>query len=136
MISAARHWTMPLDYAASERRTTRVGRPHGVLHAHHALQEKHNPSVECVAPPLQRSIRTKWIRDICSVLFSGYYIVDPDQADPKVRLYPILLCSCSFPAPQLERFRAVPTVEMLCRCWQKTSNPYARLIRFRAYFAV
>jgi hypothetical protein len=78
------------------------------------------------------SIRTKWIRDICSVLFSGYYIVYPDQADQKVRLYLILMYSCSFAAPQLQRFRAVPTVEMLRRCWEKTSNPYARLIRFRA----
>ncbi|KAJ6594086.1 Alpha/Beta hydrolase protein [Mycena capillaripes] len=60
------------------------------------------------------SIRTKWIRDICSVLFSGYYILYPDQADEKLR-----------------RFRAVPTVEMLRRCWEKTSNPYARLIGFR-----
>ncbi|KAF7361683.1 hypothetical protein MVEN_00511800 [Mycena venus] len=55
------------------------------------------------------SIRTKWIRDICSVLFSGYYIVYPDQADQK-----------------MQRFRAVPTVEMLRRCWEKTSNPYIR----------
>ncbi|KAF8210542.1 hormone-sensitive lipase [Mycena galopus ATCC 62051] len=55
------------------------------------------------------SIRTKWIRDICSVLFSGYYIIYPDQADQK-----------------LQRFRAVPTVEMLRRCWEKTSNPYIR----------
>ncbi|KAJ7178358.1 Alpha/Beta hydrolase protein [Mycena crocata] len=60
------------------------------------------------------SIRTKWIRDICSVLFSGYYIVYPNEADEKLR-----------------RFRAVPTVEMLRRCWEKTSNPYACLIRFQ-----
>ncbi|KAJ7838698.1 Alpha/Beta hydrolase protein [Mycena leptocephala] len=40
------------------------------------------------------SIRTKWIRDICSVLFSGYYIIYPDQADEKY----------------LRRFRAVPTI--------------------------
>ncbi|KAJ6587092.1 Alpha/Beta hydrolase protein [Mycena vulgaris] len=55
------------------------------------------------------SIRTKWIRDICSVLFSGYYIIYPNEADEKLR-----------------RFRAVPTVEMLRRCWEKTSNPYIR----------
>ncbi|KAJ7188014.1 Alpha/Beta hydrolase protein [Mycena filopes] len=55
------------------------------------------------------SIRTKWIRDICSVIFSGYYIVYPNEADEKLR-----------------RFRAVPTVEMLRRCWEKTSNPYIR----------
>ncbi|KAJ7045745.1 Alpha/Beta hydrolase protein [Mycena alexandri] len=55
------------------------------------------------------SIRTKWIRDICSVIFSGYYIIYPNEADEKLR-----------------RFRAVPTVEMLRRCWEKTSNPYIR----------
>ncbi|KAJ7091212.1 Alpha/Beta hydrolase protein [Mycena epipterygia] len=55
------------------------------------------------------SIRTKWLRDICSVLFSGYYIVYPNEADEKLR-----------------RFRAVPTVEMLRTCWEKTSNPYIR----------
>ncbi|KAJ6500138.1 Alpha/Beta hydrolase protein [Mycena vitilis] len=55
------------------------------------------------------SIQTKWIRDLCSVLFSVFYIVYPDQADEKLR-----------------RFRAVPTVEMLRRCWEKTSNPYIR----------
>ncbi|KAJ6625455.1 hormone-sensitive lipase [Mycena sp. CBHHK59/15] len=55
------------------------------------------------------SIRTKWLRDICSVLFSGYYIVYPNEADEKIR-----------------RFRGVPTVEMLRRCWEKTSNPYIR----------
>ncbi|KAJ7647126.1 Alpha/Beta hydrolase protein [Roridomyces roridus] len=55
------------------------------------------------------SIRNKWLRDICSVLFSVYYILYPNQADEKIR-----------------RFRAVPTVEMLRRCWEKTSNPYIR----------
>ncbi|KAJ7703015.1 Alpha/Beta hydrolase protein [Mycena rosella] len=55
------------------------------------------------------SIRTGWIRDICSILFSGYYIIYPNEADEKLR-----------------RFRAVPTVEMLRRCWEKTSNPYIR----------
>ncbi|KAJ7772533.1 Alpha/Beta hydrolase protein [Mycena maculata] len=55
------------------------------------------------------SIRTKWIRDISSILFSGYYILYPNEADEKLR-----------------RFRAVPTVEMLRRCWEKTSNPYIR----------
>ncbi|KAJ6499063.1 Alpha/Beta hydrolase protein [Mycena sanguinolenta] len=55
------------------------------------------------------SIRNKWIRDFASILFSAYYIAYPDQADQK-----------------LQRFRAVPTVEMLRRCWEKTSNPYIR----------
>ncbi|KAJ7076323.1 Alpha/Beta hydrolase protein [Mycena belliarum] len=56
------------------------------------------------------SIRTGWIRDLCSVLFSVYYIAYPNEADEKLR-----------------RFRAVPTVEMLRRCWEKTSNPYIRI---------
>ncbi|KAF7321711.1 hypothetical protein MKEN_00692500 [Mycena kentingensis (nom. inval.)] len=55
------------------------------------------------------SIRTKWLNDICSVLFGVYYILYPNEADEKIR-----------------RFRAVPTVEMLRRCWEKTSNPYIR----------
>ncbi|KAE9390381.1 alpha/beta-hydrolase [Gymnopus androsaceus JB14] len=53
-----------------------------------------------------RSIRTKWLRDICSLVFSAYYIAYPNEADEKLR-----------------RFRAVPTVEMLRYTWEKTSNP-------------
>ncbi|KAJ7446239.1 Alpha/Beta hydrolase protein [Mycena galericulata] len=55
------------------------------------------------------SIRTKWLRDLSSVIFSVFYILYPNEADEKLR-----------------RFRAVPTVEMLRRCWEKTSNPYIR----------
>ncbi|CAL1707366.1 unnamed protein product [Somion occarium] len=57
------------------------------------------------------SIRPKWLRDICSVLFSVYYIVYANEADEKVR-----------------RFRAVPTVEMLRTTWEKATNPYLRLV--------
>ncbi|KAL0578752.1 hypothetical protein V5O48_003250 [Marasmius crinis-equi] len=56
------------------------------------------------------SIRPKWLRDLCSVLFSVYYIIYANEADEKLR-----------------RFRAVPTVEMLRATWEKTSNPYIRL---------
>ncbi|KAK1218820.1 hypothetical protein PQX77_018497 [Marasmius sp. AFHP31] len=56
------------------------------------------------------SIRPKWLRDICSVLFSVYYIIYANEADEKLR-----------------RFRAVPTVEMLRATWEKTSNPYIKL---------
>ncbi|KAG7446287.1 alpha/beta-hydrolase [Guyanagaster necrorhizus] len=55
------------------------------------------------------SIRPKWLRDLCSVLFSGYYMLYPNEADEKLR-----------------RFRAVPTVEMLRATWEKTTNPWIR----------
>ncbi|GLB37599.1 putative hormone-sensitive lipase [Lyophyllum shimeji] len=57
------------------------------------------------------SIRPKWLRDICSVLFSVYYILYANEGDEKLR-----------------RFRAVPTVEMLRTTWGKTTNPYLRMI--------
>ncbi|KAG1731531.1 Alpha/Beta hydrolase protein [Suillus paluster] len=57
------------------------------------------------------SIRPKWLKDICSILFSVYYIIYANEADEKIR-----------------RFRAVPTVEMLRITWEKTTNPYLRLI--------
>ncbi|OJA18626.1 hypothetical protein AZE42_01772 [Rhizopogon vesiculosus] len=57
------------------------------------------------------SIRPKWLKDICSILFSVYYIVYANEADEKIR-----------------RFRAVPTVEMLRTTWEKTTNPYIRLL--------
>ncbi|GJE92194.1 hypothetical protein PsYK624_083470 [Phanerochaete sordida] len=56
------------------------------------------------------SIRPKWLKDLCSVLFSVYYIIYATEADEKLR-----------------RFRAVPTVEMLRTTWEKTTNPYIRL---------
>lgn len=55
------------------------------------------------------SIRPRWLRDLCSVLFSGYYMLYPNEADEKLR-----------------RFRAVPTVEMLRATWEKTTNPWIR----------
>ncbi|KAF8070622.1 Alpha/Beta hydrolase protein [Lyophyllum atratum] len=57
------------------------------------------------------SIRPKWLRDICSMLFSGYYILYANEGDEKLR-----------------RFRAVPTVDMLRTTWEKISNPYIRMI--------
>ncbi|KAH8093945.1 alpha/beta-hydrolase [Cristinia sonorae] len=56
-------------------------------------------------------IRPKWLKDICSILFSIYYIIYANEADEKLR-----------------KFRAVPTVEMLRTTWEKTSNPYIRAI--------
>ncbi|KAL6310381.1 Alpha/Beta hydrolase protein [Sparassis latifolia] len=57
------------------------------------------------------TIRPKWLKDLCSVLFSIYYIIYATEADEKVR-----------------KFRAVPTVEMLRTTWEKTTNPYIRAI--------
>ncbi|KAH7929839.1 alpha/beta-hydrolase [Leucogyrophana mollusca] len=57
------------------------------------------------------SIRPKWLKDICSILFSVYYIIYSSEADEKLR-----------------RFRAVPTVEMFRTTWEKTTNPYLRAI--------
>ncbi|KAF9231934.1 Alpha/Beta hydrolase protein [Melanogaster broomeanus] len=57
------------------------------------------------------SIRPKWFKDICSILFSIYYIIYSNEGDEKLR-----------------RFRAVPTVEMFRTTWGKTSNRYLRLL--------
>ncbi|KAJ7594288.1 Alpha/Beta hydrolase protein [Mycena floridula] len=57
------------------------------------------------------SIRPKWLRDLCSILFSVYYVLYANEADEKLR-----------------RFRAVPTVEMLRTTWEKTTNPYIRMV--------
>ncbi|KAI0040005.1 alpha/beta-hydrolase [Auriscalpium vulgare] len=65
------------------------------------------------------SIRPKWFRDFCSILFSVYYIIYANEADEKIR-----------------RFRAVPTVEMLRVTWEKTTNPYIRLLTYREPLAM
>ncbi|THH32313.1 hypothetical protein EUX98_g1913 [Antrodiella citrinella] len=56
-------------------------------------------------------IRPQWLKDICSILFSIYYIIYANEADEKLR-----------------KFRAVPTVEMLRTTWEKTTNPYIRAL--------
>lgn len=58
------------------------------------------------------TIRPKWFRDICSLLFAVYYITFPSAADEKLR-----------------RFRAVPTVEVLRATWNKTTHPFIRFIQ-------
>ncbi|KAL7422192.1 hypothetical protein Q5752_002838 [Cryptotrichosporon argae] len=57
------------------------------------------------------AVRPRWLRDICSVLFTGYYLVWANEGDEVLR-----------------RFRALPTVELLRTTWEKTNNPYVRLI--------
>ncbi|GAA6005890.1 uncharacterized protein JCM10292_005604 [Rhodotorula paludigena] len=53
------------------------------------------------------SIRWKWLRDLASLAFSGYYLLFANEADEKLR-----------------KFRAFCTVEMLRVTWEKTTNPY------------
>lgn len=57
------------------------------------------------------SIKPKWLRDIMSLVFSAYYIVYANEADEKLRKY-----------------RAFCTVEMMRTTWEKTTNPYVRLV--------
>jgi acetyl esterase/lipase len=55
-------------------------------------------------------IRRKWMRDIASILFSGYYLVFAEAADEKVR-----------------KIRATITVEQIRVSWEKPlRNPYIR----------
>ncbi len=56
------------------------------------------------------NLRPIWLKDICSILFTGYYLIWATEADEKLR-----------------RFRALPTVEMLRVTWEKTNNPYVSL---------
>ncbi|KAH7108485.1 alpha/beta-hydrolase [Auriculariales sp. MPI-PUGE-AT-0066] len=59
------------------------------------------------------SIKSKWLRDLCSVLFAVYYVIYANEADETLR-----------------KFRAVCTVEMLRVTWEKTSNPYIRAFSY------
>ncbi|GAA5893991.1 uncharacterized protein JCM6883_003690 [Sporobolomyces salmoneus] len=54
-------------------------------------------------------IKWKWLRDIFSLLCTGYYLLFANEADEKLRKY-----------------RAICTVEMLRTTWEKTSNPYIK----------
>ncbi|WVQ98635.1 hypothetical protein IAU59_005765 [Kwoniella sp. CBS 9459] len=56
------------------------------------------------------NIRPKWLKDIASMLFTGYYLLWATEADEVLR-----------------KFRAVCSVEMLRVTWEKTKNPYVRL---------
>ncbi|TKY86502.1 hypothetical protein EX895_004651 [Sporisorium graminicola] len=57
------------------------------------------------------NIKPKWVRDIMSMVFSVYYMVYANEADEKLRKY-----------------RAFCTVEMMRTTWEKTTNPYIRLV--------
>ncbi|BGP16719.1 hypothetical protein JCM10213_009137 [Rhodosporidiobolus nylandii] len=59
-------------------------------------------------------IRWKWLRDVASLAFSGYYLLFAHEADEKLRKY-----------------RAFCTVEMLRTTWEKQSNPIIRFVTAR-----
>ncbi|PMD45592.1 alpha/beta-hydrolase [Hyaloscypha variabilis F] len=52
-------------------------------------------------------IRRKWMRDICSIVFTMYYLIAAEQADEKVR-----------------KVRGMLTVEHLRVSWNKGTTPY------------
>ncbi|GAA6053206.1 hypothetical protein JCM3770_000031 [Rhodotorula araucariae] len=60
------------------------------------------------------SIRWKWLRDLASLAFSGYYLLFANEADEKLR-----------------KFRAFCTVEMLRITWEKQTNPYIKFATAR-----
>ncbi|EPQ57298.1 alpha/beta-hydrolase [Gloeophyllum trabeum ATCC 11539] len=65
------------------------------------------------------TIRPKWLKDLCSILFSVYYIIYTNEAEEKLR-----------------RFRAVPTVEMLRTTWEKTTHPFIRALAYKPRVSV
>ncbi|ODO03459.1 hormone-sensitive lipase [Cryptococcus wingfieldii CBS 7118] len=60
------------------------------------------------------NIKPQWLKDISSMVFSGYYLLYAREGDEVLR-----------------RFRAVCSVEMLRTTWDKTNNPYIRLLTAR-----
>ncbi|RPB04132.1 alpha/beta-hydrolase [Choiromyces venosus 120613-1] len=56
-------------------------------------------------------IKTGWLRDLCSVVFSLYYLVAAEKADEKVR-----------------RVRATITVDHLRVSWNKSQTPYLKAL--------
>lgn len=41
-------------------------------------------------------IQNKYIREVCEILFSGYYLVAPDRADEKVRIVTMSILSVKY----------------------------------------
>ncbi|KAI9737290.1 MAG: hypothetical protein M1818_005823 [Claussenomyces sp. TS43310] len=52
-------------------------------------------------------IRRKWLRDLCSILFTGYYLIAAEQADERVR-----------------KVRGMLTLDHLRVSWNKGTTPY------------
>ncbi|KLU81727.1 hormone-sensitive lipase, partial [Magnaporthiopsis poae ATCC 64411] len=57
-------------------------------------------------------IRNKWLRDICSIIFTGFYLFQTEKADEKVR-----------------KVRANLTVEHLRVSWNKGTSPYIAFLQ-------
>ena len=57
-------------------------------------------------------IRTKWLRDIASIVFSLFYLVAAERADEKVR-----------------KVRGMVTVDHLRVAWNKGTTPYLRVLQ-------
>ena len=57
-------------------------------------------------------IKRKWLRDLASVVFTGYYLIAAEQADEKVR-----------------KVRAMLTVEHLRVSWNKGTTPYLKALQ-------
>jgi hypothetical protein len=79
------------------------------------------------------SIKPKWLRDLASLIFTGYYVVFANAADEKVlskvnsdgRRMGKRLPRHS---EQLRKFRALGSVEFLRATWDKSGNPYVRAL--------
>ncbi|KAL9104758.1 MAG: hypothetical protein Q9163_000308 [Psora crenata] len=56
-------------------------------------------------------IRTKWLRDLASIVFTVHYLIAAEQADEKVR-----------------KVRGLLTVDHLRVSWNKTTTPYLRVL--------
>ena len=56
-------------------------------------------------------IRTKWIRDLASIIFTAHYLIAAEQADEKVR-----------------KVRGMLTVDHLRVSWNKSTTPYLSLL--------
>jgi acetyl esterase/lipase len=57
-------------------------------------------------------IRRKWLRDLASIVFTGYYLIAAEQADEKVR-----------------KVRGMLTVEHLRVSWNKSTTPYLKALQ-------
>lgn len=56
-------------------------------------------------------IKTRWLRDLCSVVFTLYYLVAAERADEKVR-----------------RVRATITIDHMRVSWNKSTTPYLKFL--------
>ncbi len=72
------------------------------------------------------AIRPKWLKDISSIVFTAYYLVFAREGDEVVSGRALSYLAHR----QLRRFRALCTVEMLRVTWEKTNNPYIRLVTY------